>query len=169
MIFCTNNSLAPNLQPIGNDIERVKTFKLLGVILSHDFRWNSHIDVVVAKASQRLFGLRRIRSLIEDRNALWCIYFCLIRSIITYAYPAMCNMTSSLFYRLKRIENRASSIIGSLPPVDLTTFCQRTCLNISKSAITRGHRLNSLACNVKKSRVLRSKPHLAPFAKTSRF
>ena len=36
-------------------IERVETFKLLGVIFSSDLTWRVHVDYIISKASKRIF------------------------------------------------------------------------------------------------------------------
>ena len=43
---------------IGNDvIERVNSFKLLGVWIQDNFKWNTHIEEFTKKANKRLFYL----------------------------------------------------------------------------------------------------------------
>jgi len=39
-------------------IERVNFFKLLGINISHDFNWQTHVDVITSKAASRLHFLR---------------------------------------------------------------------------------------------------------------
>ena len=34
----------------------VKTYKLLGVPIREDLKWNSHVDCIIAKAAKRLIG-----------------------------------------------------------------------------------------------------------------
>jgi len=45
----------PNLVVSGSNIERVKEFKLLGVIVRSDLNWTSHVKYMVSKASKRIF------------------------------------------------------------------------------------------------------------------
>ena len=47
---------------IGNkEVERVRTYKLLGVIVSDDLKWNAHAEYVIAKAAKRLYALRLLK------------------------------------------------------------------------------------------------------------
>ena len=47
---------------IGNDvIERVNSFKLLGVWIQDNLKWNTHIEEITKKANKRLFYLRECR------------------------------------------------------------------------------------------------------------
>ena len=41
-----------------NTVECVTTYKLLGIIISNDLKWNEHIDYISKKASKRLYALR---------------------------------------------------------------------------------------------------------------
>ena len=47
-----------NLTSAGTEINIVDKFKLLGVTMSSDLTWNSHINVINAKASRRLYMLQ---------------------------------------------------------------------------------------------------------------
>ena len=45
----------------GSVIERVVTYKLLGVYISDDLSWNVHIEHIVKKAYKRLYALRALK------------------------------------------------------------------------------------------------------------
>ena len=34
------------------EVERVGTYKLLGVIISDDLKWNAHVEYIIAKAAE---------------------------------------------------------------------------------------------------------------------
>ena len=62
--------LNPNftLRPLvvgNNAIERVSTYKILGIViesdLTADLKWNSHVDYISKKASKKLDSLRILR------------------------------------------------------------------------------------------------------------
>ena len=38
-------------------IERVQEFKIIGLILSSDLTWTSHVKYIVAKANKRLYAI----------------------------------------------------------------------------------------------------------------
>ncbi len=42
-------------------MERVNSFKFLGVHITEDLTWSAHTDAVLKKAHQRLFFMRRLR------------------------------------------------------------------------------------------------------------
>nr|XP_061803034.1 cilia- and flagella-associated protein 74-like [Nerophis lumbriciformis] len=62
---------------IGNDVvEKVRSFKFLGVTVTEDLSWGDHISTAVGKAQQRLYYLRKLKStniprpLMADQQAL---------------------------------------------------------------------------------------------------
>ena len=42
-------------------VERVQRFKLLGITISHDMNWQTHIDAIITKASSRLYFLEILK------------------------------------------------------------------------------------------------------------
>ena len=80
--------LAYKLPPltIGNDvIERVKSFKLLGVWIQDNLKWNTHIEEITKLASKRLFYLRECRRAnLPSKVGLTC-YKTKIRPVLEYA------------------------------------------------------------------------------------
>ena len=59
--FRSNHNFIVNPIVIGsNTIERVMTYKLLGVYVSNDLKWNHHVEVIVQKGNRRLYSLRAI-------------------------------------------------------------------------------------------------------------
>ena len=66
---------------IGITIEKVKRYKLLGVILTVDLKWKEHIAYINGKACKRLYSLRLLgKAGIEVKNMLK-VYLAIIRPI----------------------------------------------------------------------------------------
>ena len=42
-------------------VEKVESFKFLGVHITDKLKWSTHTDSVVKKAQRRLFNLRRLK------------------------------------------------------------------------------------------------------------
>ena len=74
-------------------------------------------DSIVRKASKRMFVLRNLRRSGCDVHTMRQVYHCVIRSILLCSFPTFCNMPEYLFEKLRKIERRASRIIGQ--PFDL--------------------------------------------------
>lgn len=51
-----------NSWTIGNNtVECAITYKLLGIIISNDLKWNEHTDYISKKATKRLYYLRILK------------------------------------------------------------------------------------------------------------
>ncbi len=57
-------------------VERVSSFKFLGVHITEDLTWSAHTDAVLKKAHQRLFFLRRLRKFGTSPRILRSFYTC---------------------------------------------------------------------------------------------
>ncbi|KAI4905570.1 hypothetical protein NFI96_009239, partial [Prochilodus magdalenae] len=74
-----------NYHPVvidGNAVERVDSFKYLGVPISEDLSWSCHTTALVKKAQQRLYHLRRLRSFKLPSKVLRNFHTCTIESIL---------------------------------------------------------------------------------------
>ena len=59
--FMQNDNFTTRSIVLGNNtVERVTTYKLLGIIISNDLKWSKHIDYISKKASKRLYSLRMV-------------------------------------------------------------------------------------------------------------
>ncbi|KAJ8404745.1 hypothetical protein AAFF_G00336080 [Aldrovandia affinis] len=67
----------------GAEVERVSSFKFLGVHISEDLSWTFNTSSLVKKAHQRLFFLRRLRKAHLSPQILVNFYRCAIESILT--------------------------------------------------------------------------------------
>ncbi len=64
-------------------VERVSSFKFLGVHITEDLTWSAHTDAVLKKAHQRLFFLRRLRKFGMSPSIPRSFYTCTVESILT--------------------------------------------------------------------------------------
>ena len=81
-----------NFDPVkvnGQDLERVKYAKILGLQISIDLTWNNHISDIVKKANKRLYFLRQLkRSHVKSEEVL-LFYLTCIRPVTEYACPVL--------------------------------------------------------------------------------
>ena len=66
----------------GAAVERVKSFKFSGVHITDNLKWSRHTDLLVRKAQQRLFNLRRLKNFVLAPKTLTDFYRCTIESIL---------------------------------------------------------------------------------------
>ena len=81
MIICFKKDYVPPPNIIIDDevIEQVNTFKLLGVIITSDLKWSSHVDYITKKVSQRIYNLIVLRRAGLSKRDLFIIYCCMIK------------------------------------------------------------------------------------------
>ncbi|KAK1792894.1 hypothetical protein P4O66_001626 [Electrophorus voltai] len=73
-------------QPVrinGTTVERVDSFRYLGVHISQDLSWSRHTNSLAKKACQRLYYLRHLRDFRLPSKVLRNFYTCTIESILT--------------------------------------------------------------------------------------
>ena len=66
------------------EVERVGTYKLLGEIISDDFKWNAHVEFVIVKAAKRLFALRLLKRATVMPKDILKLYLSNVRSVLEY-------------------------------------------------------------------------------------
>ncbi|XP_051243005.1 uncharacterized protein LOC127355811 [Dicentrarchus labrax] len=93
------------------EVERVSSFKYLGVHLSEDLTWTLNTTQLVKKAQQRLYFLRRLRKFGMSPRILCNFYSCVVESTITSCITAWySNTTVADRTRLQRVVKTAERI-----------------------------------------------------------
>ncbi len=86
-------------------MERVSSFKYLGVNISEDLTWTAHIQTQVKKARQRLYHLRQLRKFRVSPAILKTFYSGAIESVLTQCRCLQPSMPkepfSPLSYQIK--------------------------------------------------------------------
>ena len=93
-------------------IELVATAKILGLNVSSDLKWNSHIDSIIKKAQKRLYSLSQLkRSGLGTRGLVQFFCTC-IRPVTEYTCPVFRDsLPAYLSSELERVQKRAMRII----------------------------------------------------------
>ena len=103
-----------------SQVERVKTYKYLGVTIDNKLNWHNHIDVTVKKLNTRMYCLRKLNAFNVNSNILVMFYNAVIASV--WRYCLICwggNISSCDKVRLDRVIREAGRIVGeSLHTVD---------------------------------------------------
>ena len=93
-------------------IERVHSFKLLGVYVDETLTWNCHIDYITTKASKRLYFLKVLKRSGLSEHSLKHFYTAAIRPILEYCSVAWGhNLSKKQSSQLESIQKRAIRII----------------------------------------------------------
>ena len=102
----------PLLNVDGHIVQRVNVFKLLGVTVDSNLKWENHVHSICSKASSRLYFLLLLRRSSVSKCDL--LHFCesYIRPILEYACPVWhSSLTNEQCQRIETIQRRAMSII----------------------------------------------------------
>jgi len=91
-------------------LEEVKDFKDLGILTDNDLSWNSHIDMIIAKANRMLGLIKKARMHLQDESTLKTLYCSLVRSNLEYWSVVWCPFTKRNVNKLERIQRRATKV-----------------------------------------------------------
>ena len=110
--FMHNHNFILNSIVLGNNtIETVNTYKLLGVHISSNLKWNCHVEYITKKANKRLYSIRILKRSGAPQIQLVRVYVSLIRPILEYEVPAWQNIPDHLQEKIERVQKRALRII----------------------------------------------------------
>jgi hypothetical protein len=101
----------------GEPLQYVDQQRLLGVNITCDLRWNTHTDIVRAKAAQNLgFVSRNLHGCSSRVKRI--AYLSLVQPIMTFGLPAWHPTTAENTKKLERVHKRAQRFIfGRQPPL----------------------------------------------------
>ena len=101
----------PKLDPIfieEHELVPVSSAKILGMYISVDLKWNTHITHIVSKASKHLYFLRLLKRSGVDRYSLLTVFTTCIRPVLEYGCQAWSyGITQYLSDEIERIQKRA--------------------------------------------------------------
>ncbi len=133
----------------GTPMERVSSFKYLGVNISEDLTWTTHIQTQVKKARQRLYHLRQLRKSRVSPAILKTFYSGAIESVLTQCisvwYGNSSNQDCKALQRVVRLAERISgSALPSLQDIYLKRCKSRAAKIIKDSNHPGNHFFTSL-------------------------
>lgn len=96
----------------GHILSRVKSAKYLGVTITDDLKWDSHIQSICDKANRTIGFLRRNLNIgataIKEKA-----YFTLVRPLVEYASTVWDPHTQSNIHKLEMVQRRAARYVKS--------------------------------------------------------
>ncbi len=145
----------------GTPVERVSCFKYLGVNISEDLTWTTHIQTQVKKARQRLYHLRQLRKFRVSPAILKTFYSGAIESVLTQCisvwYNNATNQDCKALQRVVRLAERISgSTLPSLQGIYLKR-CRSRAAKITKDSNHPGNHLFRLLPSGRRYRSLMAK------------
>ena len=183
MVICNtkNGHQLPVLTLSDQPVERVDSFKLLGVCISDNLSWKDHVAKTVKKASKRLYFLCVLKRAGLEPSELLKVYVAMIRSVLEYGceiwHPGLTKQSKD---ELEHVQERALRIafpnlsyIDALSVwglSDLVTRRESLCKSFHTKIIDNNHVLHKYLPEKKSCEYnLRSFPHFhLPKVKTDR-
>jgi len=102
----------PLLSISAGSVERVSSFKLLGLNFDASLSWSVHITIIAAKASKRLYFLKQLKRAGVPAQQLPHFYATVIRPVLEYCAPVWhYAIIRSQAEQLESIQKRAIHII----------------------------------------------------------
>ena len=78
-----DRGLTPHCKSVGlQSVENVSSFKYLGVHITKDLTWTTHIDTVTAKARQHLYHLRQLKKFKVSQKVPLSFYSAAVQSTL---------------------------------------------------------------------------------------
>ncbi|TWW53896.1 hypothetical protein D4764_0015590 [Takifugu flavidus] len=147
------DGIHPPIHINGAAVERVSSFKFLGIHLSQDLTWTTNCSSLVKKAHQRLFFLRTLKKHHLSSDILVNFYRCTTESILT-------SCVRSDRKALQKVVKTAQRIAGaSLPSIEdiYRRRCHRRAKKVTKDSCHPAHGLFTLMPSGRRYRSLRTK------------
>jgi hypothetical protein len=123
MLICFKKS-CPSPEPIkinGTELEKVEVFKLLGMYVRNDLKWNTHVQDILSRVGRRMYYLWECRRANLPAEVDLTTYLSKIRPLLEYASPVWGGLPAYLPTELQRVQNRCIDIIGqprnTFPPL----------------------------------------------------
>ena len=101
--FCCSKA-PPVIRDCG--FTRVSALKILGIVFSDSFKWDSHVSAILSTASKRLYIIRRLKQFVDPVEVVR-VYQAIITSIIMYASPVYGRLPLKLSSKFERFQKRA--------------------------------------------------------------
>ena len=97
----------------GVEVERVETYKYLGVVFDNGLSWKVNTNTIVKRAHTQSYYLRKLRSFDISPEIVQMFFTCSISSVLTF--NCVCwgrNISKHDRDRLVKIIKKAESVIG---------------------------------------------------------
>lgn len=153
-----------------NNIERVYSFRLLGVLFHPDLQFSEHISTIITVCNQRLYLLTQLRKQGLGISETDMVFKAIILSKIIYAIPALFGyFTENHISQISAIFKKAKRWQLTIDLYDFPAIIERLHYRLFQSSRSPTHCLNHLyqPSQNTSSMVLRNRGHSfhVPFVK----
>ena len=165
--FRKNKSTIPHITINNKIVERVDTFKYLGVVIDKELKWKQNTDNIIKKLTPRMYCLRKLKSFEVNNKLLQMFYTSMITSVITFGITSWGgNISKQDKDRLDKIIKRASGVVGNKQDDFETLLKQRDITKTTQITFDLTHPLHD---NFETRLIDRSGRYRVPIARTGRY
>ena len=94
-----------------NTVDRVSSYKLLGVMVNTTLKWDDHVAAIKSKAAKRLWVFKKLKRAGASVEDLIYYYQAVIRAVLEYACPAWHSCLTKRQWTIQDVQRRALQII----------------------------------------------------------
>ena len=168
-----------------SSIERVHSYKLLGLNINDKMKWNEHVSAICRKAATRLHFLKLLKRAQVSVDDMLHYYQAVIRPVTEYACVVWnSSLTKAQSNQLESIQHRALKIIHNNNNTDIqSTLRELPLLSERRDVLTRSffahvfldsgnclhHLLPQKRDNIAVAKLRNTKQYLPPIPRTERF
>jgi len=115
-----------NFATTSTPVERVTTFKMLGVHVANDLKWMQCVDAISSKISSRLYFLKQLKRSGAGPEDMLIFYVAAIRPVLEYAWPVWhSSLTVAQTKTLESLQQRAMKINISRQRLFAVAYCRQ--------------------------------------------
>ena len=99
----------PHLMLCGASVDRVTTFKLLGIRVCSDLNWADHVDAIASNATSRVHFVKQLKRAGVPIRDLLHFYTAIVRPVLEYACALWhSGLTAGQCNAIENIQKRAT-------------------------------------------------------------
>jgi hypothetical protein len=134
--LCLSPALAPTHNPLllsNHILNSPSELKILGVIFSHNLKWDSHFNAIYNKCCRSMAIMKRLHNMGTPSNVLWQFYLSMIFSHMAYAWPVFCDLSTPHLRLLNNLEKRAALLTKrEFNQADLEQRLSNICVKLAR-------------------------------------
>ena len=108
---------------VGSDLERVHSFKDLGVLVSSDLSWNNHVKSVVSKSNRVMGMIKRSIGYKAAPSVTLQLYKSLVLSNLEFSSCVWSPQDKCLMKSIESVQRAATQYILGYPDMNYTERC----------------------------------------------
>lgn len=133
---CRPSSISLN----GCLIPEVQNLKFLGVSLQSDMKWDVHLSSALTRASRNMYIVKSLWLHNSPPDVIWQAYLSFVFGSLNFCWPALCDLPSTSFKKLARLEKIASKWSGrSFFSTSLSSRLDRICIKLINKIASSFH------------------------------